>query len=59
MNHENKTPASQEPSPAGYAKRELEMLIGFREAVRRIASNPIDSSDMMDEIDHLLSLPTP
>lgn len=43
------------PSPAG--QRELEALIGFREAVRRIAASPIDSSDMMDEIDHLLSLP--
>ncbi len=37
--------------------REREMLIGFREAVRRIAAKPIDSSDMMDEIEHLLSLP--
>lgn len=36
---------------------EREMLIGFREAVRRIAAKPIDSSDMMDEIEHLLSLP--
>lgn len=33
-----------------------EMHIGFREAVRRIAAKPIDSSDMMDEIEHLLSL---
>ena len=40
-----------------YAEREREMLIGFREAVRRIAAKPIDSSDMMDEIEHLLSLP--
>ena len=39
-----------------YAEREREMLIGFREAVRRIAAKPIDSSDMMDEIEHLLSL---
>ena len=38
-------------------EREREMLIGFREAVRRIAAKPIDSSDMMDEIEHLLSLP--
>ena len=40
-----------------YAEREREVLIGFREAVRRIAAKPIDSSDMMDEIEHLLSLP--
>ena len=40
-----------------YEPREREMLIGFREAVRRIAAKPIDSSDMMDEIEHLLSLP--
>lgn len=39
------------------AEREREVLIGFREAVRRIAAKPIDSSDMMDEIEHLLSLP--
>lgn len=40
-----------------YAERERELLIGFREAVRRIAAKPVDSSDMMDEIEHLLSLP--
>lgn len=40
-----------------YEPRQREMLIGFREAVRRIAAKPIDSSDMMDEIEHLLSLP--
>ena len=40
-----------------YAEREREILISFREAVRRIADKPIDSSDMMDEIEHLLSLP--
>ena len=40
-----------------YAERERDVLIGFRETVRRIAAKPIDSSDMMDEIEHLLSLP--
>ena len=40
-----------------YEPRQREMLIGFREAVRRIAAKPIDSSDMMDEIEQLLSLP--
>lgn len=41
-----------------HAKRERDSLIAFRESVRRIVAKPIDSSDMMDEIEQLLSHPS-